>query len=393
MVEQQMQSRPPATETAAEARLVKRSDLSLSAPWVEPGTEAEAGLAAIWREVLGIDAVGTSDDFFELGGDSFAATALAAQVEATFGIRFAPSDIINSSTVAKQAQLVASQALDLTPKLPSHLVLGRAGGSQPPVFMVHGGLGFAFFKPDFLEEVGRDRPVYLFQAPGLDGRVRPLASVEELATLYVDTIRQIQPAGPYNIVGMCAGSFIALEMCHQLNEAGESIAHLVLLDPPVAPPSTKEMRAEIKAKRAHEAKSPAGSALSRIFRLFGESNGGRGEKPTRAHKRVVKMQSIAERIKQDVEQKSPEQAAYTAETTARVVELLKVAFDKHVPRPYPGKVAMLVSSAKARKMVGPSAFWPNHLGGLEYQVCDGDHQGLFRVHLTETARFVRHSLT
>ena len=91
--------------------------------------------------------------------------------------------------------------------------------------------------------------------------------------------------------------------------------------------------------------------------------------------------------------KSPEQAAYTAETTARVVELLKVAFDKHVPRPYPGKVAMLVSSAKARKMVGPSAFWPNHLGGLEYQVCDGDHQGLFRVHLTETARFVRRSLT
>ena len=177
-----MQSRPPARETAAEARLVKRSDLSLSAPWVEPGTEAEAGLAAIWREVLGIDAVGTSDDFFELGGDSFAATALAAEVEATFGIRFAPSDIINSSTVAKQAQLVASQALDLTPKLPSHLILGRAGGSQPPVFMVHGGLGFAFFKPDFLEEVGRDRPVYLFQAPGLDGRVPPLASVEALCS-------------------------------------------------------------------------------------------------------------------------------------------------------------------------------------------------------------------
>ena len=392
-----MPNRPLATEAAAEV-LVKRSSLGLSTPWVEPGTEVEVALAAIWRRVLGIDAIGVSDDFFELGGDSFAATALAAEVEATFGIRFAPSDIINASTVVGQAELVASQASGATPNLPSHLVLGSAGGSEPPVFMVHGGLGFAFFKPAFLEEVGRDRPVYLFQAPGLDGRVPPLASVEEFAALYLDSIRRIQPAGPYYIVAMCAGSFIALEMCNQLKEVGESVARLVLLDPPVAPPAVKQIRAELKEEKklAQIAKSPARSAVSRIVGLLSRSHVSREPKPTRAYKRDAKMQSVIERIKQDVERmepESPEHVAYTVETRARVVELLKAAFDKYEPRPYPGKAAMLVSSVKVKKMFGRSAFWPTHLGGLEHQVCEGDHQGLFRKHLTETARFVSRSLS
>ena len=392
-----MPSRPLATEAAAEA-LVKRSSLGLSTPWVEPRTEAEIALAAIWRQVLGIDAVGVSDDFFELGGDSFAATALAAEIEATFGIRFAPSAIINASMVANQVKLVASQASGATPNLPSHLVLGSAGGSQPPVFMVHGGLGFAFFKPSFLEEVGRDRPVYLFQAPGLDGRVAPLASVEEFAALYLDSIRRIQPVGPYHIVAMCAGSLIALEMCNQLNEVGESVARLVLLDPPVSPPAMKQTRAELKEERnrAQAAKSPARSVVSRIVSLLSRSHVSREPRPTRAHKRDVKMQSVIERIKQEVERtqpESPEHVAYTVETRSRVVELLKAAFDKYEPRPYSGKAAILVSSVKVKKMFGRSAFWPNHVGGVEHQVCEGDHQGLFRKHLTETARFVSRSLS
>jgi thioesterase domain-containing protein len=261
--------------------------------------------------------------------------------------------------------------------------------------MVHGGFGFAFFRPDFLEEVGTDRHVYLFQAPGLDGRAQPLTSVEEFANLYVDSMRRVQPAGPYNIVGMCAGSFIALEMCNQLLEVGENVARLVLLDPPVAPPAVKEVLTEAR-KRAKKEKSRRRSVLARVVSIFDRSKSS-GERPTtRAVKRGEKMQRVVQRIRGRLEQaesKSPEQTAYTVETKARVVELLKVALDKHVPRPYPGKATMLVSAMKASKMVGDSAFWPNHLGALDYQICDSDHKELFRTQLMETARFVSRSLT
>ena len=88
---------------------VRRADLALSTECKEPGNEAERKLAAIWRDVFGIDAVGITDDFFELGGDSFTATALAAEIEATFGTRFTPADIITLSTVAQQAEKLAKE--------------------------------------------------------------------------------------------------------------------------------------------------------------------------------------------------------------------------------------------------------------------------------------------
>jgi thioesterase domain-containing protein/acyl carrier protein len=390
MMMQQIQSRSAAIE-AAETPLLRRSDLGLPTPWAAPKTETEIALADIWRQVLNIDAIGASDDFFDLGGDSFAATALAAEIEAVFKVRFAPSDIINASTIEKQAQKIAESAVPLGQQLPSHLILGHAGGSQAPVFMVHGGFGFAFFRPDFLEEIGRDRPIYLFQAPGLDGRVDPLTSVGDFASLYVESIRRIQPTGPYHIVAMCAGSFIALEMCNQLTEAGEVVAHLVLLDPPVAPPAIKQMLAEIKAKRIETETSRGSRIFSRLSGRYGRRKLG----AERALKRGAKMQRIVERIRQRVAQTepdSPEQAAYAVETRARVVEALKVALDEHVPRPYLGQAAMLVSSAKATKMVGDSAFWPSHLGGLEYEICDADHQEVFRSKLMVTARFVSRAL-
>lgn len=370
-----------AVEIAPEARTLRRVDLSLSTSWEEPRTETQIRLAAIWQQVLDVDAVGVSDDFFELGGDSFAATALAAEIEATFGLRFAPSDIINLSTVAKQAETVAANDGDLKPKLPPHLILGRSGGSQPPVFIVHGGLGFVLLKPEFLDEVGKDRPIYLFQAPGLDGRETPPDSIEEIAILYIESIRGVQPAGPYNIVAMCAGSFIALEMCNQLVEAGESVAHLILLDPPTAPPTIKESRGGTELR-----------ASARIFRSLNFFGGNKADgERTRALKRQEKAQRIrdtAETFLEEVDWILSEQRPYSAEALARVAERLRLTLDAHVPRPYSGKAAILVNSTKAQKILGNKGFWRSHLGGIEHQVCGTSHHELFRDQLVETARFV-----
>jgi thioesterase domain-containing protein/acyl carrier protein len=382
-------------ESETSTRLLQRRDLGLRTPWEAPRTETTVRLAALWQQVLGIDAVGTADDFFDLGGDSFAATTLASQIEETFGLRYAPSDIINHTTIAMQAQFILSKALGLATELPPHLILGRAGGTERPVFMVHGGHGFAFFKPDFFDEVGRDRPIYLFQAPGLDGRTDPLDSVEEFAALYVDTMRQVQPTGPYNIVAMCGGSFIGLEMCNQLNGVGEGVARLILLDPPVSPPSEKDKR-EAETREASRS-SLIYSVISRIYEVVGSTKSSLPQRPTRAHKREAKIERIAKRLEQEQEvtgSTSQGEAAHTVETRVKVVALLKEALTKHVPRPYSGNAAMLIRSAKVGKMTSGSAFWPTHVGSLDVEVCETDeHKEVFGSHLTETARFVRRSLT
>ncbi|HYP26892.1 MAG TPA: amino acid adenylation domain-containing protein [Blastocatellia bacterium] len=44
---------------------------ALESPYVEPHTETEKVIAAVWRQVLHVEKVGRDDNFFDLGGDSF----------------------------------------------------------------------------------------------------------------------------------------------------------------------------------------------------------------------------------------------------------------------------------------------------------------------------------
>ncbi|MFL5384123.1 MAG: amino acid adenylation domain-containing protein, partial [Longimicrobiaceae bacterium] len=61
------------------------ADLS-GAGYVEPGTETERRVAAIWAEVIGVRRVGVHDDFFVLGGHSLLATQVISRVREAFGV-------------------------------------------------------------------------------------------------------------------------------------------------------------------------------------------------------------------------------------------------------------------------------------------------------------------
>jgi thioesterase domain-containing protein/acyl carrier protein len=373
--------------------LLRRVDLGLTTQLELPQSESELKLANIWQHVLGIDVIGTADDFFELGGDSFMATALAAEIEATFDVCFAPSDIINLSTIAEQARAV-TPALDYRRRLPPHLIVGRTGGSKPPLFLVHGAKGFSFFHAAFLDEVGQDRPIYLFQAPGLDGRTNPLKTVEEIASAYIASMREIQPAGPYCIAGLCAGSFIALEMCNQLTEAGQTVARFILLDP----------RSKPRALLGKYPKSRSFTTLKngisrRIYEAVSHIRqtwrGVPDDLENELRERTIKLrrqEAIRRRRAGEGKLAPPEERSYSPDVMLEASLQLSEALKTHIPRPFAGKAVLLVSSQRVRDTVGGASFWRNSLGSLEYRVCHGHHNDIFGAHLLETARFVRSAL-
>jgi hypothetical protein len=78
--------------------------------------------------------------------------------------------------------------------------------------------------------VRTDRPVYGLQARALDSQSPPDMRVERMAEEYLRCIRQVQPNGPYAIVGFSFGGLIALEMAQRLRREGETVELLALLD-------------------------------------------------------------------------------------------------------------------------------------------------------------------
>ena len=55
-------------------------------------------------------------------------------------------------------------------------------------------------------------------------------TLNEVARHYVKAVRQVQPTGPYQLAGLCLGGFVAYEVGRILQQEGEKVSLVVLLD-------------------------------------------------------------------------------------------------------------------------------------------------------------------
>ena len=107
----------------------------------------------------------------------------------------------------------------------------QPAGTRQPLFAVPGIGGNVVCYHDLSRLLGPDQPFYGLQSRGLSGTESPRTDIEDMATAYLAEIRQVQPEGPYNLLGACMGAVVAYEMAQQLHAAGEQVGLLVLLEP------------------------------------------------------------------------------------------------------------------------------------------------------------------
>jgi len=77
---------------------------------VPPRTEAERKVAAVWAEVLGVEAVGAHDGFFDLGGHSLLLVKVQARLREAFGVPVPITHLFRYLTVSALAAALDSPA-------------------------------------------------------------------------------------------------------------------------------------------------------------------------------------------------------------------------------------------------------------------------------------------
>jgi thioesterase domain-containing protein len=190
----------------------------------------ERRLTGIWERELGIERIGVTDNFFDLGVRSIVAAGLFAAIEREIGDSLPLGAIFRAPTIERLARLIECE--DGQSGRWTSLVPIQPEGTKPPLFCVHGGAGTILYLKPLSRRMGNDQPFYGLQSRGLYGKVTPLRTVEQMAAHYLSEMRQVHPGGPWRLSGYCFGALVAFEMAHLLLAAGEEVELLAIFNGP-----------------------------------------------------------------------------------------------------------------------------------------------------------------
>jgi amino acid adenylation domain-containing protein len=97
---------------------------------VSPRDALELQLTQIWEKALGVQPIGITDNFFDLGGHSLIALQVFAQIEQVWNKRLSWGVLFESPTITEIADLIRQ---DEVSTCWSPLVLLRSGKNKPPL--------------------------------------------------------------------------------------------------------------------------------------------------------------------------------------------------------------------------------------------------------------------
>ena len=209
-------------------KALPKPDLSRQVTEVEftaPRTPLERQLAELWAEVLKLERIGVHDSFFTLGGHSLLAVKVIAEINKRFATDLALGAIYRSPTI-EQLSLIISSGIG-QPCWYSMVPI-QTQGSRPPLFAIH-----TITLLDLPRHLGQDQPLY-FLRYGMAGESSDhsvkLPTLKDVARHYISEMQQVQPEGPYYLIGFSFGGLIAYEMAQQLLARGHQVGLLGLLD-------------------------------------------------------------------------------------------------------------------------------------------------------------------
>jgi len=188
-------------------------------------SKLQVGLESIWKELLAVQEINQQHDFFELGGNSLLAIRLAAKIQSDLTVTIDLGELLQYSIFEGQLELLGRKEESVPAETKSIVGIKNITSNGQPLFLVHPIGGSVFCYNQLAKGMNPNTPVYGFHATGnID------SDVVKMAKKYIKEMKTIQPFGPYCIGGWSFGGIIAFEMAQQLEQAGEKVEELFLID-------------------------------------------------------------------------------------------------------------------------------------------------------------------
>lgn len=330
-------------------------------------------LTPIWERVLQRRSIRAEDNFFELGGTPSLAAQICREIGLISGRELSPVTILQAPTIdSLAARLRGSRA----PKVPL-LVKLKHGEEQPPIFIRHGMGGSVTEIFQFAGALESQHAIFGMHSIVLEENVEPSVSVEALARLYLDAMKQLQPRGPYALIGYSFGGLVMLEIAQRLQESGERVALLAMVD-----------------SYPHRRFLPVKMRLDVYARLARQHAVNLGKLPMRKKIAYLRSRSVRRSYASQEESGIASDQKGLVGAPAFDSEFREtVALESYQPRFYKGKINF-VQAATNSPSFPPDArgVWEKLAEEFEIDTVSGDHVGIVTTHYRELASVLSRQL-
>jgi thioesterase domain-containing protein len=178
--------------------------------------------------------------FSEVGIDLIVAPRIVARISQTTGLQLPENVFQEFPDVGHLKQLVTTTLALNSPKTTrtnnhgralSVLIQGNRARATKNMFLLPDGSGSAL-------AYARSPPIspecclYALNSPFLQETNSYTCSIEDIASIWTQEIRNIQPHGPYIIGGWSAGGYYAYEVMKHFHREGEVVEKLIFIDSP-----------------------------------------------------------------------------------------------------------------------------------------------------------------
>ncbi|MFN4152382.1 MAG: SDR family NAD(P)-dependent oxidoreductase, partial [Candidatus Sericytochromatia bacterium] len=157
----------------------------ISSKLVLPNTDTERVLSEIWKKHLGLNEVGITQNFFDLGGHSLLLAEMKSDLDKALNREIPISALLKAYTIKEIADEIDKE------KKSSPVVINlKSGDKYPPFFCIHAVSGTIFPFYQMASNFRDGQAFYGIQSASLVSSIKNQNTIEEMASFYISEIKK-----------------------------------------------------------------------------------------------------------------------------------------------------------------------------------------------------------